>query len=46
MEDFTLRLTAEEQTALIRILDTALGESRVEARRTHFSPAFREQVLA
>jgi hypothetical protein len=46
MEDFTLRLTVEEQAALVRLLDTALGESRVEARRTHFSPEFREQVLA
>ena len=46
MSETPLLLTANEQTTLVRVLEAALGEARVEARRTHFSPEFREQVLA
>ncbi len=46
MKEITLNLTATEQATLVRVLDAALGESRIEARRTHFSPEFRQQVLA
>jgi len=41
-----LSLTASESATLTRIVEAALGEVRVEARRTHFSPEFRAQVLA
>jgi len=46
MNEFTLHLTADEQATLVRILNTKLEESRVEARRTHYSPEFRKDVLA
>ncbi len=41
-----LMLNADERALLLRLLETALGEVRVEAHRTHFSPEFRDQVLA
>lgn len=37
-------ISEEERAELIRILDRALGESRVEAHRTH-TPEFRDRVL-
>lgn len=46
MAEMSLSLTANEHVTLVRVVEAALGESRVEARRTHFSPEFREQVLA
>ena len=46
MEDITIRLAANEYAALMRALEAALGESRLEARRTHLSPEYRELVLA
>lgn len=46
MSETKLTLTAHERTALVRILEAALGEARVEARRTHFSPEYRAEVLA
>jgi Ala-tRNA(Pro) deacylase len=45
MNEILLRLSQEERDMLIRLLGTALGESRVEVHHTHFSPAFRQQVL-
>lgn len=42
--EFTLALTAEERQELLGLLEHALGETRVEAHRTH-TPAYREQVL-
>jgi hypothetical protein len=45
MNEVVLRLTEEEREVLRRLLDSALGESRVEVHRTHFSPGYREQVL-
>lgn len=39
-----LPLTPEEKTLMVRLLETALGETRVEVHRTHFSPEFREEV--
>jgi len=38
-------LTREEREYLVRLLQSTIGETRVEAHRTH-TPAFREQVLA
>lgn len=46
MADTTLRLSASEQATLVRVLEAALGESRIEVRRTHFSPEYRQEVLA
>ncbi len=46
MAENLLSLTANEHVTLVRVVEVALGESRIEARRTHFSPEFREQVLA
>lgn len=40
-----INLLPAEQDLLIRLLETALTESRVEAHRTHYSPEYREQVL-
>ncbi len=37
-------ISEEERAELIRLLDRALGESRVEAHRTH-TPEFRDRVL-
>ena len=45
MNEIFLRLSQEERDMLSRLLETALGESRVEVHHTHFSPAFRQQVL-
>ena len=45
MNEILLRLSQEERNMLSRLLETALGESRVEVHHTHFSPAFRQQVL-
>ena len=45
MNEFLLRLSQDERNMLSRLLETALGESRVEVHHTHFSPAFRQQVL-
>ena len=45
MTDLKLTLTPEEVQYLARTLQHALGESRVEVRRTH-SVDFRDQVLA
>jgi hypothetical protein len=41
----TLTLTSEQRDLLLRLLDVALAETRVEAHRTHFSPDYRKQVL-
>ena len=38
-------LTNEQRDLLLRVLDVALAETRVEAHRTHFSPDYRKQVL-
>jgi len=37
-------ISEEERAELIRLLDRALGESRVESHRTH-TPEFRDRVL-
>lgn len=46
MAEIALTLTTNEQATLVRVVEAALGESRVEARRTHYSPEFRDKVLA
>ena len=45
MDEINLQLTGDERAFLINSLETMLKEVRVEAHRTHFSPAFRDQVL-
>ena len=37
-------IAEEERAELIRLLETALGENRVEVHRTH-TPEYRERVL-
>ena len=37
-------ISEEERAELIRLLETALGENRVEIHRTH-TPEYRERVL-
>jgi hypothetical protein len=44
MADVQITLTSDERQYLARVLEHALGESRVEAHRTH-TPDFRERVL-
>jgi hypothetical protein len=44
MADTSLMLSAEEKSLLARVLRAALGETRVELHRTHFSPEFRSEV--
>lgn len=44
MADFSLQLTSEEAAELLRLVTSALGDTRVEVHRTHHSPAFRENV--
>jgi hypothetical protein len=44
MASGNVTLTAQEQTLLIRLLEAALGETRVELHHTHFSPEFRDSV--
>jgi hypothetical protein len=45
MAETRIVLTQEERDYLLRILQSAIGETRVEVHRTH-SPNFRTQVLA
>ena len=45
MTDTSILLTTEERQYLLNMVQNALGESRVEAHRTH-TPQFRERVLA
>jgi hypothetical protein len=39
-----LELTPEEQAIMTRLLEAALGETRVEIHRTHYSPSFRDEL--
>jgi hypothetical protein len=45
MAETEITLTREERDYLVRLLRTTIGETRVEAHRTH-TPAFRDRVLA
>ena len=45
MADIQITLSSDEKQYLLRTLQTAIGESRVEVHRTH-TPDFRERVLA
>src|SRR4051812_12687615 len=40
----TFALTQEERATLLRLLQQALGDTRVEAHHTH-TPGYREEVL-
>ena len=44
MADIQITLTSDERQYLFRLVENAIGESRVEAHRTH-TPEFRERVL-
>jgi len=44
MADIQITLSSDEKQYLLRTLQTAIGESRVEVHRTH-TPDFRERVL-
>jgi hypothetical protein len=46
MNEMHLSFTTEERALLHRLLQTALGDARVEVHRTHHTPAYREQVKA
>ncbi len=43
MSEFTLVIDDQERSELLRILERALGEARVEAHHTH-TPDYREEV--
>jgi hypothetical protein len=42
--EHTITLTAEQRTELLHLLEHTLGETRVEAHRTH-TPDYRDGVL-
>jgi hypothetical protein len=44
MPEFTLKLIPDEAAVLLRLVNSAFRDTRVEVRRTHHSPAFRENV--
>jgi len=46
MNEMHLSFTTEELALLHRLVESALGEARVEVHRTHHTPAYREQVKA
>ena len=46
MNEMHVSFTAEELALLHRMVESALGEARVEVHRTHHTPAYREQVKA
>jgi hypothetical protein len=43
MADFHLVLNEQERGELLRLLEQALGDTRVEVHRTH-APGYREEV--
>ncbi len=45
MSETQVTLATDEKRFLVRVLETTLGETRVEAHHTHFSPEFREELL-
>jgi hypothetical protein len=44
MSDLNIVLSARERDLLARLLHDALGEKRVEVRRTEFSSEFHDQL--
>jgi hypothetical protein len=46
MNEMHVSFTAEELALLHRMVESALGDTRVEVHRTHHTPAYREQVKA
>lgn len=46
MNEMHVSFTSEELALLHRMVESALGEARVEVHRTHHTPAYREQVKA
>lgn len=45
MTEVRLNLTPDEAAVLLRLVGSALGETRVEVHRTHHNPQFRQEVL-
>jgi hypothetical protein len=45
MTEISVTLAEKERALLVGLLETALADTRVEARRTRYSPEFRDQVL-
>jgi hypothetical protein len=46
MSEIQVVFSPSERDLLVRMLNEALGEKRVEVRRTHFSMDFRNQLQA
>ena len=46
MNEMHVSFTAEELALLHRMVESALGDARVEVHRTHHTPAYRDQVKA
>jgi hypothetical protein len=44
MDTIHLELTTAEKALVVRLLQTELGNTRVELHHTHFSPDFRGDV--
>ena len=44
MNEIILKLTPEEAAILLRLVGSALGDTRVEVHHTHYSPAFRDDL--
>lgn len=44
MAAVSLTLSPEEHNLMIRLVENALGETRVEVHRTHYSPEFRDEL--
>ncbi len=44
MSDMNVTLSTDEMAMLKRLVETALGETRVEVHRTHFTPELRDEL--
>ena len=44
MSDITFKLIPEESAILLRLVGAASADTRVEVHRTHYTPAFRDDV--
>jgi hypothetical protein len=44
MSDMNVTLSTDEMAMLKRLVESALGETRVEVHRTHFTPELREEL--
>ena len=44
MDEIILKLTPEESAILQRLVDSAIGDTRVEVHHTHHTPTFRDDL--